>query len=472
MIRMIIQLNKNRIPKSIIISLCWLIILASINTLFRDITNIKDLEINFKIENFFIVINFLRYLLPIFLLIVFLTIVKNRFNNFSKLLIIYGLVQIFALIIFRDINGILNTISYPILLFTLIIYFEVFKYDLNEKMYSLIFLISIFFLAAIVLVFLPGLIKNFLSTPDQSYLYWASDESLGGTIFLQAYPRVTGIARSLLIILFFLISFYLFNNSNRHKKLIFVSAIIISTLVYSLQSRGALIGYLPMMMIIIFFLNVKIKIKIYTIIGIILVPIFLWESIIIYKKNWLIKISQEYEIQNNDKNKILKNFKIENNKISEFSKSRVFSQRVLNSSGRIQIWKKCIEIIKNKKIFFGYGPQADRYLIPVDEYFFYGGAKHALANNSSNGFIYSFMCAGIIGIICIALFSLIIAVKLTKILFLKSSEIKDPILLFSIFSLSYFLLRILVENSFSIFSIDLCLVILCLNYLYRKNLKI
>ena len=203
-----------------------------------------------------------------------------------------------------------------------------------------------------------------------------------------------------------------------------------------------------------------------------MVPIFLWESINIYKKNWLIKISQEYEIQNNDKNKILKNFKIENNKISEFSKSRVFSQRVLNSSGRIQIWKKCIEIIKNKEIFFGYGPQADRYLIPVDEYFFYGGAKHALANNSSNGFIYSFMCAGIIGIICIALFSLIIAVKLTKILFLKSSEIKDPILLFSIFSLSYFLLRILVENSFSIFSIDLCLVILCLNYLYRKNLKI
>ena len=71
-------------------------------------------------------------------------IIKNRFSNFSKLLIFYGLAQVFALIIFRDMNGILNNISYPILLFTLVIYFEVFKYDLNEKIFSLIFFVSIF----------------------------------------------------------------------------------------------------------------------------------------------------------------------------------------------------------------------------------------------------------------------------------------------------------------------------------------
>ena len=116
---MITQFDKNKIPKNIIILLCWLIILASINTLFRDITNIKNLEISFKIENFFIILNFLRYLLPILFLPFFLMIIKNRFSNFSKLLIFYGLVQVFALIIFRDINGILNNISYPILLFNL-----------------------------------------------------------------------------------------------------------------------------------------------------------------------------------------------------------------------------------------------------------------------------------------------------------------------------------------------------------------
>tara|TARA_Y100000591_G_C21813811_1_gene689457 strand:- start:440 stop:1849 length:1410 start_codon:yes stop_codon:yes gene_type:complete len=468
---MITQFDKNKIPKNIIILLCWLIILASINTLFRDITNIKNLEISFKIENFFIILNFLRYLLPILFLPFFLMIIKNRFSNFSKLLIFYGLAQVFALIIFRDINGILNNISYPILLFTLIIYFEVFKYDLDEKIFSSIFFVSIFFLTTIVLVFLPGLINKFLSTPGQTYLYWASIESLGGTMFLQAYPRVTGIARSLLIILFFLISFYLFKKSNKYKKLIFVVAIIVSTLIYSLQSRGALIGYLPMIIIIIFFLNLKIKVKFYTLIGIILVPIFLWESISFFKNDRLTKISTEFETQNNDEIIILKNFKIENNKKPGF-KSRVFSERALNSSGRVQIWKKCIEIIKNKKIFLGYGPQADRYLIPVNEYFFYNGVKNALANNSSNGFIYAYMCAGIIGLICIVLFSLIISIKLIKILFFKSKKIQDPILVFSIFSLSYFLLRILIENSFSIFSIDLCFVILCLNYLYKKNLKI
>lgn len=463
---MITQFDKNRIPKNIIILLCWLIILASINTLFRDITNIKNLKISFEIENFFIVVNFLRYLLPILFLPFFLMIIKNRFSNFSKLLIFYGLAQVFALIIFRDMNGILNNISYPILLFTLVIYFEVFKYDLNEKIFSLIFFVSIFFLTTIVLVFLPGLINKFVSTPGQTYLYWASIESLGGTIFLQAYPRVTGIARSLLIILFFLISFYLFKKSNKYKKLIFVVAIIVSTLIYSLQSRGAIIGYLPMMIIIIFFLNLKIKVKFYTLIGIILVPIFLWESISFFKNDMLTKISAKYEIQNN-----LEKFKIENNRKSRF-KSRVFSERALNSSGRVQIWEKCIEIIKNKKLFLGYGPQADRYLIPVDEYFFYNGVKNALANNSSNGFIYAYMCAGIIGLICILLFSLIISIKLIKILFFKGKKIQDPILVFSIFSLSYFLLRILIENSFSLFSIDLCFVILCLNYLYKKNLNI
>ena len=219
-------------------------------------------------------------------------------------------------------------------------------------------------MTTIVLVFLPGLINKFLSTPGQTYLYWASIESLGGTIFLQAYPRVTGIARSLLIILFFLISFYLFKKSNKYKKLIFVVAIIVSSFFYSLQSRGAIIGYLPMMIIIIFFLNLKIKVKFYTLIGIILVPIFLWESISFFKNGMLTKISAEYEMQNNDEITKLEKFKIENNRKSKF-KSRVFSERALNSSGRVQIWEKLIEIIKNKKLFLGYGPQADRYLIPL-----------------------------------------------------------------------------------------------------------
>ena len=451
----------NKIPKNIIISLCWLIILASINTLFRDVANIKNLELNFKLENFYIIINFFRYLSPILLLSIFLLIMKNRLNNFSKLLILYGVVQIFALIIFRDINGILNNISYPILLFTLIIYFEVFKYDMDEKIFSIIFFISIFFLVTVVLIFLPGLFHKFLTTPNQNYLYWASDESIGGTIFLQAYPRVTGIARSLLIILFFLISFYLLSKSNKYKKLIFISAIIVSTLIYSIQSRGALIGYLPMIIIILFFLNLKIKVKIYTLIGIILIPIFLWETFSFFKNERLISI------ENNERL-----ISIENNVKSKIYTNRVFSKSVINSSGRVQIWTKCIEVIKSKKLFLGYGPQADRHLIPNDQFFVYKDTKQSLANNSSNGFIYAYMCAGIIGLICIVLFSLIISTKLIKILFFKSREIQEPILIFSIFCLSYFLLRILIENSFSIFSIDLCFVILCLNYLYKKSSKI
>ena len=472
---MFIHLNKNRIynnfPKVFIISICWLIILFSINTLFRDFVNIKNLKINLSLENFFLLTNFLRFISPLILLILFLIIKKNNFNIYSKILIIYGLTQIVSLILFRDLEGIFNTISYPLLLFTLVIFFEIFKNDFKESIFSIIFLITIFFLVLIVLILLPELMSKYFTTPGQKYLYWASNKFIGGKIFLQAYPRVTGVSRSLLIILFFLISFYLFGKSNKYKKLIFLCVIIVSTLIYSIQSRGALIGYIPMLIIINFFLNLETKVKIYTLVGIVLLPILIWEGLSFTKNS-----NSSITIVNSDSsdNNYLNSYTKPNSNPKEVKgrhESRIFTERVYSSSGRFEIWKKSFEIIKKKKLYLGYGPQADRYLIPGDEFFIYEGEKSSLSNNSSNGYIYAYLCAGIIGVICILIFSLIIFIKLIKILFFDYDNIQDPKVIFSIFSLSYFLLRILIENSFALFGTDLCIVILCLTYLFKREIK-
>jgi hypothetical protein len=468
---MFIHLSKNKLynifPKALIISICWLIILFSINTLFRDFVNIKNLKISLSLENFFLLTNFLRYISPLILLILFLIIKKYNFNIFSKILIIYGLTQIVSLILFRDIEAFFNTISYPLLLFTLVMFFEIFKNDFKESIFSLIFSITIFFLVLIVLILLPELITNYFTTPGQKYLYWASDKFIGGKIFLQAYPRVTGVSRSLLIILFFLISFYLFGKSNKYKKLIFLCVIIVSTLIYSIQSRGALIGYIPMLIIIIFFLNLETKVKIYTLVGIVLLPILIWEGLSFTKNSLITKTKSDYLNLYTKPNSNAEELKLRKKR----HESRIFSTKVYNSSGRVEIWKKSFEIIKKKKIYLGYGPQADRYLIPTDEIFFYEGKKSFLSSNSSNGYIYAYLCAGIIGVICILIFSLIIFIKLIKILFFDYDNIQDPKLIFSIFSLSYFLLRILIENSFALFSTDLCIVILCLTYLFKRKIK-
>jgi O-antigen ligase len=62
-----------------------------------------------------------------------------------------------------------------------------------------------------------------------------------------------------------------------------------------------------------------------------------------------------------------------------------------STSGRIEIWKTSLKIIKEKKIILGYGPQADRLLLSKHQ------GKTILNNripiydnNSSNALIYSY----------------------------------------------------------------------------------
>ena len=54
-------------------------------------------------------------------------------------------------------------------------------------------------------------------------------------------------------------------------------------------------------------------------------------------------------------------------KLKEVKQQSSYANRFLRkqkiTSGRIEIWKNCYRILIQHKYFFGFGPQADRYLI-------------------------------------------------------------------------------------------------------------
>ena len=127
--------------------------------------------------------------------------------------------------------------------------------------------------------------------------------------------------------------------------------------------------------------------------------------------------------------------------------------------------------IKRKNLFTGYGPQADRHLMynksRIDEA---PAILGPFGYNASSGIIYSLICSGIIGLICFLALNLIILFKSLKILiyYIRFKNLNSyPILVTSIFSVLFLQFRSLFENSFSVYGVDL--LILMTSYLVIQN---
>ena len=127
-----------------------------------------------------------------------------------------------------------------------------------------------------------------------------------------------------------------------------------------------------------------------------------------------------------------------------------------------------------KNILTGYGPQADRH-------FLYNKSKKdssilvegPFGGHASNGFIYSLVCSGILGLMVFTIINLIICFKIFKILFIfKLSNFNSmPFLTSSILIIIFLQFRILFENSFSVFGVDLLIFLsayLIIEDEYRK----
>tara|TARA_B100000902_G_C27012039_1_gene765297 strand:- start:305 stop:814 length:510 start_codon:yes stop_codon:yes gene_type:complete len=121
------------------------------------------------------------------------------------------------------------------------------------------------------------------------------------------------------------------------------------------------------------------------------------------------------------------------------------------SSGRMEDWKKLLNKYKKEFRYYGYGAQADRFLIN---------------QSASNGIIYALTSSGIAGIIFYFVFILSCLYKVFDNLILKHEKNSIENKLSSIIIL-LMLMRSILESSFSVFGIDL--IIICTFYIYLSK---
>ena len=266
-------------------------------------------------------------------------------------------------------------------------------------------------------------------------------------ILSQSVPRVTGLSRSLIIIYIFLICYAFFKKNLSNKTLFLIFLLILGSLIWSLQSRAAVYSLFFFNLLIVSLSENKVKKKIFTILILCIGPIII-HNLISYAN---------FKIKNQNTN---------NTNQVEISVDRFKNQNrvtLVDTTGRIEIWKNIIEQSKTSLIF-GKGSQADRwYLDRTDKW----------KNNASNALFYSLICGGFLGVIIyILIIYETIKLLLDCTLRLKFFRKENNNLYYSaFFILIFLLLRSIVENSFMIFSIDNLIFLSCF-FLLKTNSKI
>jgi O-antigen ligase len=253
-----------------------------------------------------------------------------------------------------------------------------------------------------------------------------------------------------------LIIFY--NTDNKYiKYFIFIFIILLTAIIWAAQSRGTLICYFLLIILITLFNIKKVFKKILYIISFIFVPVIIYTLIV-----------STFAIS--DKNSSNVNIYENNSSNVNIYKDVIYKSRIIDnktSSGRLEIWSDILNKF-DKTRFFGYGPQADRNLVGRE-------LTKKFSNNASNLYIYAFACGGYIAVIIFLIINIQIIKNLYQVVFERklflsknNFEIK-----YSAALLLFFLIRGLIENSYSLFSIDFLLVIISMsiikNYLKSKS---
>jgi O-antigen ligase len=458
-----IRAIKNILNFENFLLISWILVLVSINSTYINFNNFQVAGTsNYKIDYIFNIINYLRSFIPI-ILFLFLSIKFFQLpKKFSLFLLSFFIFSLWQIIIFLIINKDLYQLDQyfltnNLLLVILIFYFaDLKKYDSCFKKQLFIIII---FIAAISLFYTSQLIVEFINTPHQKYLY--SSNTLGPEKhdFMQATPRITGVSRMLLV-LFFLLFFISikYNKFNSYKIIISILLFLLSLIIYGTQARGSFIGILILIMVYIFLVKNNFKEKILFLFMFIIIPIISWEGIIIKKQN--MKYSELFK-----DNRVTMPGSVTTTTIDNKTETSL-----TYSSGRLMIWNYSINVIKNNKIIFGEGPQADRRLLVREE----NKKKekiHFWENNASNALIYSYLCGGIISLFFFMLIYFLIFKEL--ILNIKKTKFNDnPIIVQFSFTLILFLIsRSLFENSFAVFGIDYCLITVSYFILKQYNSK-
>ena len=422
-------------------------------------------------------INSLRILIPLISSFIFIVIFgiylrNNLFNLIQKknlisfLLILIFIFQFIGLFTTADRDFNFDNLYLPILgissLIILTLSCDILK---NKKLFE-IFIYALLLFSAAVAIFITYLtIKKFgLYGFILIYNFIDPDD----TFFNQTLPRVTGLAR-MIGILNIVIIIYAINKNLLKNKLYLFLILLLSTILFFIQSRGAILCFYSVALIIIFF-QLKLffdKFKLFIVIFFIPVCFhYLIMSNQNINKALQKSIIEKYEIKLNqsmlksgnlsdlEKSGNISNLeKTKQKELATYQNDKIRLYTNVSSSGRIHLWKSLIMNFDKKKIF-GYGPQADRFLLG-------DGLEKELGfgNNVSNAILYTFGSSGYFGLIIIlfiyffSIFFLYNKIIIEKILYKKNkfSEI------LSVYIIVFILIRSLFENSFSYFGFDFLL---------------
>lgn len=464
-------------------------------------------------------LNFIRSILPYLILIYFFIFETKKhnfrlfnFDIFFKLFFLYGLLQISGLIYkFDDFYE-----SYWIVcLFSVLIFYNLIEKKNDKELLDFIFLINLVLILFIFLIFIFVTFKeNILS---KALLYHSSAFNI--IYNTEQLPRSSGLSRMALILFIFVNSLYFSKKLNRKINIyLIIINITFVSIIFLLQSRGALLSCTFITLATIIFYKFKHIIKYFLIIFFSSTLIFLsypnFKNFVIEKygqkksasENTNIKF-KKFEINIRNDLLFLKQQDITNHYLSfiegyiENNRYKSYNEITSITNNRIEAWNFLLQIffknnlddrmksnlinsgydiekfkkIKKRNLVTGFGPQADRHILynksKLDESPTILGP---FGYNASNGIVYSLICSGLLGMICFIIINLIIFFKIIKLLiyhFKISNLNSEPFLISSIFSILFLQMRLLFENSYSVFGVDLLILIssyLIIDYKYKK----
>jgi len=460
----------------------YILICLSISAKSFDVLFVSKEEFNFI---FFI--NFLRSIISSILIFLFIGFIfinslkKIEIDIFLKLFFIFIFIQIIGGFnnpkiyeSFYEYNEIFNSYSnkiwillfiyfdqnyYLICLSSFLLFFLIINSFLKNFKIEYLLLISfiIFFSYNVVLIF--NIYKSFLLSNDFS-AYGTQITDPGNIFFNHSVPRITGVSR--LLLFFYIIltcyTFFILKKKNYTEvALLYLFIIFTGSLIWSFQSRTTLLTKIIIDILLLYFLQIKIKNKIIIFLILTFFPIILHNSII------LLKNKESKDLFLNELNLIYKKIYTKNNNDINLNdnliikKNRVFNE---STSGRTEIWNAIIKKSKDS-FFFGHGSQADRWYINRDDSFY---------NNASSAFFYALICGGVSGVL-IYILIFYKSLKLALFIFLKNKfffKNNNLLTISSFFIFIALLLRSLVENSFMLFSIDNIFFLTCYYILIKK----
>ena len=418
--------------------ICW----GSISTSLNDFLNF----INITYLNFNNIFNFLRQFLMIMIFPILIIIFINNFKKLSlknELIFVsalaYFLLQIPGLILTG--NSIIN-IGYIISSLNILLIFILANIYFDKKRYYIFFYISLIMLFFMIILNYKIILNFFTAESSQIlYLYHNNIEAFFG----KQSPRSTGSSRTFLLIM--IITFLIFNQFLKKNYFIkYVIYTLVAIFILLFQSRTTIT-----LLIVFIFMNYiyeqdfSLKKFIKYLITYFIVPIILLYSILIMKQ-----FNHDKNLLNldNKTNNVSKNL----SDVTKNFKRPIDTQSF--SSGRIEDWKSIL-LKMDKSIIFGYGAQADRFLIN---------------QSASNGLIYAFSSSGFLGLLFFLFFSIYsFFIIFNNFLFIIRSK-QIEFFYCSIVALSI-LLRSLLESSYALFSVDFIVIYTFINYLktYKKN---